>query len=82
MKRDAASARHCCDAMKQHAESTCDLHPDRFDCPDALIHCSRPSGDYGIILHDDGRSVISIAYCPWCGVGLSGHSSKKPRPND
>jgi len=53
---------------------SCDQHPDRFDCPDALIHFW-PAGkrwifEYGLIIHDGGRSKILIQYCPWCGKRL------------
>jgi hypothetical protein len=56
--------------MRWHAESTCDVHPDRFDCADALVHYSAVRGDYGLIVHDGGSSFIVMAYCPWCGVEL------------
>jgi hypothetical protein len=66
-------AEHCCEMMRSNVESTCDLHPDRFDCPDCLIDYSARCGTYGLIVHDGGRSEIVIAYCPWCG-------SKLPEP--
>jgi hypothetical protein len=44
------------------------LHPNRYDCPDALI--AEVGGGYGLIVHDGGESVIRIAYCPWCGARL------------
>ena len=70
------SVKHCCDFMQYHAESTCDLHPDRFDCPDCMIHRSERDGSYGlIILNEAGGGVISINYCPWCGTKL-------PEPQD
>jgi hypothetical protein len=47
---------------------TCGQHPNRFDCPDALIAQVRRG--YGIIVHDGGSSVIEIAFCPWCGSQL------------
>ena len=59
--------------MRSNAESTCDLHRDRIDCPDCLIAYSARRGTYGLIVHDGGRSEIAIAYCPWCG-------SKLPEP--
>ena len=57
--------------MEYNVYSTCALHPDRFDCPDALIHKSLD--DYGIIIHDGGRSVVEIAFCPWCAKKLVKH---------
>jgi hypothetical protein len=57
--------------MERNVNSTCDLHPDRFDCPDALI--DKGGDNYGIIIHDGGCSVIRINYCPWCAADLSKH---------
>jgi hypothetical protein len=53
--------------MARHAESICPDHPDRFDCPDALIHVAE-EGSYGIIVHDGGSSWIEIDFCPWCAA--------------
>ena len=57
--------------MKHWAENQCETHPDRFNCPDALVHRSSASGEYGLIVHDGGSAVIGIAFCPWCGARLS-----------
>jgi hypothetical protein len=57
--------------MAEATGSTCEMHPDRFDCPDALIHYSTQSDEYGLIVHDGGSSVIGIDYCPWCGASLT-----------
>jgi len=65
---DIAGSGHCCEMMEYFAGKECDQHPNRFDCPDALIHRS-PRG-YGIIIHDGGESWVSIKFCPWCGVKL------------
>jgi hypothetical protein len=62
--------------MEHNVSSTCTLHPDRFDCPDALID---NSGDrYGIIIHDGGRSTIEIGFCPWCAAELKHKPVEKP----
>jgi hypothetical protein len=66
---------YCCESMKHWAENQCETHPDRFDCPDALVHWSSESREYGLIVHDGGSSVVGIAFCPWCGAKLSA-----PRP--
>lgn len=58
----------CCEMMAYHVASTCEQHPDRHDCPDALIERGR--GGYGIMIHDGGASVVGIAFCPWCGAKL------------
>lgn len=60
---------HCCDEMARQANYACDLHPDRFDCPDCLIHPT-DHGGYGIIIHDGGTSFSVINYCPWCGADV------------
>ncbi len=44
----------------------CEQHPDRWDCPDALIG-TFSDGRTGLIVHDGGSSMILIAHCPWCG---------------
>jgi hypothetical protein len=56
--------------MASNVTNTCDLHPDRRDCPDCLIDHWPASNRYGIMIHDGGGSVIAIAYCPWCGAKL------------
>ncbi|WP_216858519.1 DUF6980 family protein [Actinomadura verrucosospora] len=40
------------------------------DCPDALVSYSARFDECGLIVHDGGGSVISIAFCPWCGTRL------------
>ena len=65
---ESETASECCETMAWHVASTCAQHPDRYDCPDALI--ARVRGGYGIIVHDGGRSVIEICVCPWCGTKL------------
>jgi hypothetical protein len=62
-------AKHCCEMMRSNVEKACELHADRFECPDALVNCSE-RGSYGLIIHDGGSSEISIAFCPWCGTQL------------
>jgi len=57
--------------MRSNVEKTCDIHPDRFDCPDCLVDYSHKHDSYGlIILNEAGGGVIRIAYCPWCGAKL------------
>ncbi|MBA4307380.1 MAG: hypothetical protein C0429_11660 [Sphingopyxis sp.] len=60
--------KHCCEMMHSNVENICDMHPDRFDCPDCLIDYFKDS--YGLMIHDGGRSVITISYCPWCATKL------------
>ncbi|OYX43629.1 MAG: hypothetical protein B7Z02_08825 [Rhodobacterales bacterium 32-67-9] len=60
--------------MARDLDRTCAQHPDRFDCPDALI--VKTETGYGLIVHDGGRSYISIGFCPWCGASLDGRVRK------
>jgi hypothetical protein len=57
--------------MRYRVEHTCDMHPDRFDCPDSLVDFNAKSERYGlIILNEAGGGIIAISYCPWCGTKL------------
>jgi len=62
----------CCDRMGDDLGLVCDLHPDRDDCPEALI--ARVRGGFALYVRDGenghGTSVIEIAFCPWCGARL------------
>jgi hypothetical protein len=53
--------------MNDEVSRACPEHTDPFECPDAIIYYSGQFGDYGIIVHDGGSSIIVIGYCPWCG---------------
>jgi hypothetical protein len=61
---------HCCERMDYDLEQQCDQHPDRYDCPDALISYTPEYREYGLIVHDGGHSTVVIEYCPWCGTQL------------
>ena len=69
---------HCCDDMRREAERVCDRHPDRFDCPDCLVHFSPHRREYGLIVHDGGSSTVRISHCPWCGARLPDSLSSEP----
>jgi hypothetical protein len=56
--------------MRSNVESQCGRHPNRHDCPDALIDFWPATRTYGLMVHDGGASVIVISYCPWCGIKL------------
>jgi hypothetical protein len=71
---------YCCEEMRREVERVCDQHPDRFDCPDCLVHHSPRSGGYGLIVHDGGRSSLRIAFCPWCGSRLPEGEEEPERP--
>ncbi|AXI28503.1 hypothetical protein CIB87_05515 [Priestia megaterium] len=62
--------KHCCDYMNYHANFTCDIHSDPFDCPDNLILFDKTNKEYSLIIHDGGSSTIGISFCPWCGKKL------------
>ena len=52
---------------------TCKLDSDLddpFDDPDVIIWQFEQSGEFGIPVRDGGSSIITIQYCPWCGVPL------------
>ncbi|HSQ57832.1 MAG TPA: hypothetical protein VLM40_19065 [Gemmata sp.] len=61
----------CCDKMRQQIELVCDIHPDRWGCPDCLLIYSSRSKQYGLMIHDGGTSSIRIYFCPWCGAKLA-----------
>ena len=56
--------------MTENVEKAFDQHPDRYDCPACLIDYWPDRPTYGLIIHDGGRSVIVISYCPWRGTKL------------
>jgi hypothetical protein len=59
----------CCPAMQREIDRRCAQHPDRFDCPDAVVYRT-VRGSYGLIIHDGGASWYDIAFCPWCGARI------------
>lgn len=62
---------HCCARMSEAVTQACPDHPDRFDCPDAILDSSPQFNEYGFIVHDGGTGTIGLAFCPWCGARLS-----------
>jgi hypothetical protein len=58
---------YCCEALERLAELDCDIHEDKWECPDVLFHKYK-NGSTGIIIHDGGQSAIDIKYCPFCGA--------------
>jgi hypothetical protein len=61
---------HCCEMMQNQMNFVCEQHPNRFECPDCVIHFNPKSFNYGIIIHDGGSSFYRIRFCPWCGTKL------------
>jgi Domain of unknown function (DUF6980) len=71
VKVNMAHARHhCCETMNAQITHHCHRHADIFSYPDALIGYEPRFDQYGIIIHDRGRSSLTIHYCPWCGTAL------------
>lgn len=62
--------------MRRNVESVCDQHLSQFDCPDCLLHFDETTGQYGLIVHDGGGSVVRIEFCPWCGARLGSAQSR------
>ena len=60
---------HCCDQMRDALRFDCAQHADPYDCPDSLVAYSPMLDRYGLIIHDGSRSMIAIAFCPWCAAG-------------
>jgi hypothetical protein len=61
---------YCCEEMTRQMHHACTSHPDLADCPDSLIAYSEDTHQFGLRVHDGGRSVIDISHCPWCGANL------------
>ncbi|SHN35013.1 hypothetical protein SAMN05443668_105336 [Cryptosporangium aurantiacum] len=56
--------------MAEQLAWECDQHDDPFECSDALIDYDLRFDEYGLIVHNGGRSVLLIQFCPWCGTRL------------
>jgi hypothetical protein len=56
--------------MRADLEYKCNVHQDRYDCPDALVVYTPKFDEYGLIIHDGASSSVTIQYCPWCGAKL------------
>jgi hypothetical protein len=67
----------CCDQMREQVERTCDLHPNRWDCPDCLVAHSPRTGEFGLMIHDGGTASVQIHFCPWCGAKLDGGGERR-----
>ena len=57
--------KYCCNKMKYFISK----NKDTFNSDDIIFYVSK-FDEYGIIVHDSGRSYIKIKYCPWCGKQL------------
>lgn len=54
-----AEIKYCCNTMETHVLSD-----------EVAVTCYSSDSTFGIQVIDGGNSIIKIAYCPWCGVGL------------
>lgn len=62
---------HCCKQMRDDLDHVCQAHPNRFECPDAIIAYDQTTDEYGIIAHNEGSPLVTVIYfCPWCGTKL------------
>ena len=66
--------------MSEELGKKCEMHSDRFECPDALVDYAPRAKTYGLIVHDGGSSVIGIDFCPWCGANLNPRGRQPPVP--
>ena len=60
----------CCESMNRATSLSCQVHTDKFECPDVLVSYLPKFDEYGLIIHDGGTSVIGIQFCPFCGSRL------------
>ncbi|GAA3234373.1 hypothetical protein GCM10010468_67430 [Actinocorallia longicatena] len=60
----------CCADMRYQVTRRCAQHDDPFECPDRVIVHSVEFGVWGLVIHDGGRAVVEISFCPWCGAKL------------
>ena len=67
-----------CNALADQIGHRCDDHADPADCPDSLIVALQETGEFGIRIHDGGRSFVKIRHCPWCGADLSRAAPEQP----
>ncbi len=59
--------KHCCNNMSFFINQN--RKDVEFDSED-LIYYEPKFDEYGIIIHDSGKSYIKIEFCPWCGKKL------------
>lgn len=69
-------ASYPCVHVAYHSSHPCDIHSNAWECPDMTL--VRTADGFGIPVRDGGTSVIRIAYCPWCGIGLSDPKAAEP----
>lgn len=67
--------KYCCEIMEDMSTLSCVMH-DKYECPDVLIDRHK-DGKMGIIIHDDGTSMMVINYCPWCGSKINKRKKNK-----
>jgi len=70
--RGADPGRYPCVHMAYRVTYQCPEHDDPWECPDYLLVYNEQFDEYGIPVRDGGPSMVTIDYCPWCGVKLPG----------
>ncbi|MCC8027697.1 MAG: hypothetical protein LIP16_20625 [Clostridium sp.] len=59
--------KYCCEKMLYFLNEN--KEKGDFDSDDIIYYEPR-FDEYGIVIHDLGKSYIKIEYCPWCGKKL------------
>ena len=59
--------KYCCDKMKYFVSQNKNVGD--FNSDD-IIYYAPQFDEYGIVIHDSGKSYIKMDYCPWCGRKL------------
>lgn len=59
--------RYCCVKMQFFLKKG--KKEGEFDSDD-IVYYAPQFDEYGIVIHDAGKSYIKIEYCPWCGKKL------------
>jgi hypothetical protein len=61
---------HCCERMAEELARAPDDTGAQADAVDVLVAYSLVFDEYGIVVHDGGKSYVRIDFCPWCGTRL------------
>jgi len=68
IKRGHKVSDYPCVHIAYHVTTTCEDHPNPWECPDILL--VKKNNDYGLPIRDGGTSYVKIQFCPWCGVKI------------
>lgn len=56
----------CCEELEFYTTEK----EEEFSDPDKLIYHGKTFDEFGIIIHDGGKSYVAITHCPWSGDKL------------